>query len=247
MFQFDPSMRLPSARELPDSDETPVDNELQNLAPNLLDQILALLWHQRDDWFMGVDMGMYVYPEEPYKAIVPDAFLALQVPRLSDPNGRLSYVLWEERIMPVLALELVSETYRGEYEDKLREYERLGVRYYAVYNPLRRRRRPPLEVYELIDGRYQLLSDGPPFWMEAVGLGLGFAEGEYRGWRREWLYWYSREGERHPTPEEQAQQRAERERQRAEQAQQQAERERQRAEQLAALLRARGIDPDQPS
>ncbi len=30
MLDYNPSTYLPSARELPDSDETPVDNELQN-------------------------------------------------------------------------------------------------------------------------------------------------------------------------------------------------------------------------
>ncbi|AGY59628.1 Uma2 family endonuclease [Gloeobacter kilaueensis] len=238
MLQFDPSLRLPSSRELPDSDDTPVDNELQDTLPGLLKTILASLWDQRNDWFLGIDMGMYVYPHEPYKAIVPDAFLALNVPRLSDPNGRLSYVLWEERVMPVLVLELVSKTYRDEYEEKLREYEHLGIRYYVIYNPQGRRKRQVLEVYELIDGQYERLAGAAPFWLEGLGLGIGLDEGEYQGWRREWLYWYDQSGKRHPTPEE-------KERQRTEQLTVQLEQQRQRAEQLAALLRAQGIDPDQ--
>ena len=35
MFKYNPLACLPSAEELPDSDDTPVDNELQNLIPNL--------------------------------------------------------------------------------------------------------------------------------------------------------------------------------------------------------------------
>jgi Uma2 family endonuclease len=34
-----------------------VDNELQNLIPNLLLTILAFIWQERQDWFLGVDMG----------------------------------------------------------------------------------------------------------------------------------------------------------------------------------------------
>ena len=41
MVQFQPLLRLPTSEELPCSDETPVDNELQNLIPNLLLYILA--------------------------------------------------------------------------------------------------------------------------------------------------------------------------------------------------------------
>jgi hypothetical protein len=38
---------LSSAEELPSSDETPVDNQLQNDIPNLLLQQLALIWSSR--------------------------------------------------------------------------------------------------------------------------------------------------------------------------------------------------------
>lgn len=44
MLHYDPHHCLPSAAELPDSDDTPVDNELQNLIPNLLEAILAIAW-----------------------------------------------------------------------------------------------------------------------------------------------------------------------------------------------------------
>ena len=41
MVQFDPLLRLPTSDELPDSDDTPVDNEIQNLIPNLLLAVLG--------------------------------------------------------------------------------------------------------------------------------------------------------------------------------------------------------------
>lgn len=48
---YDPKSYLPSSAELPDSDDKPVDNELQNLIPNLLDGVLAILarWGASDD------------------------------------------------------------------------------------------------------------------------------------------------------------------------------------------------------
>lgn len=36
MVQFNPLLRLPTSEELPNSDDTPVDNESQNLIPSLL-------------------------------------------------------------------------------------------------------------------------------------------------------------------------------------------------------------------
>ncbi len=77
--QYEPWQCLPTSAELPDSDDTPVDSELQNLIPNLLAAILALVWADRSDWFFGVDMGIYYAPGEP--PIVPDGFLSLGVDR----------------------------------------------------------------------------------------------------------------------------------------------------------------------
>lgn len=43
----------------------PVDNELQNSIPNLLQNILALIWSERMGWFFGMDMGICYDPNEP--------------------------------------------------------------------------------------------------------------------------------------------------------------------------------------
>ncbi|EDX76963.1 hypothetical protein MC7420_1966, partial [Coleofasciculus chthonoplastes PCC 7420] len=75
MLEYNPSDCLPCAEELPDSDDTPVDNELQDLIPSLLKAVLALLWEKRWDWFFGVDMAIYYHAKEP--AIVPDGFLSV--------------------------------------------------------------------------------------------------------------------------------------------------------------------------
>ena len=95
MLKYDQFKYLPTAEDLPDSDDTPVDNELQDLIPHLLKAILALVWAERWDWFFGVDMGVYYDPNKP--AIVPDGFLSLGVQRLIDESLRLSYLLWEEK------------------------------------------------------------------------------------------------------------------------------------------------------
>ena len=213
---------LPLAEELPDSDDTPVDNELQDLIPGLLKAIVALLWAERWDWYFGIDMAIYYDPDQP--AIVPDGFLSVGVERVIDEDLRLSYVLWEEKVVPLLALEVVSHKRRGEYNNKKEIYREMGVLYYVIYNPLRRRK-ASLEVHKLVDGSYELVP-GNPVWLPEINLGIGAERGTYLGMNRQWLYWYDQQGKRYLTSEERTQE--------AEQ----------RAQRLAEQLRMLGIDPD---
>ena len=234
VLKYDPKHCLPSAADLPDSDDTPVDNELQNIIPNMLAASLSIAWESRTDWFFGVDMGIYYAPSTP--AIVPDGFLSLGVDRFVGDEGRLSYVLWEEDyVIPTLALEVVSKTYGGEYERKKDIYADLGILYYAIYRPNPRGRykqQPPLEIYELAEGRYEQ-RQGNPIWLPQIGLGLGYARGSHLRYEREWLYWYDQEGRKLPTVEEKMQQ-----------AEEKMQREAAKADKLAAKLRELGIDPD---
>jgi len=236
---------LPSAEELPSSDETPVDNQLQNDLPNLLLNLLALIWSGRDDWYFGVDMAVYYNPDE----------LAVGVNHDTGERGRLSYVLWGEKyILPILFLEVISEKYNSEYEEKFLNYQSLGILYYVIYNPFSGRRgrfknRQRLEVYKLISGKYQLLeSENNRVWLPEIGLALGYEKGEHIAWYREWLYWYDQSGNRYLTAEERAMNAeaiAAQERQIANQerlAKQEAE---QKSIRLAERLRALGINPDE--
>jgi Uma2 family endonuclease len=198
MFQSELRRCLPSAEELPCSDDTPVDSELQELIPGLLKSILLMLWAQRMDWLFGIDMAIYFDPNLP--PIVPDGFLSLGVERVYDEELRPSYVLWDELIVPSLAIEIVSTNYRQEYTTKLERYAELEILYYVIYNS-QRRRKPKLEIYKLVNGSYQLQTSNP-LWMPEIGLGIGYERGDYGGLTREWLYWYDENNQRYPTPTE---------------------------------------------
>ncbi|MGB5594754.1 MAG: Uma2 family endonuclease [Crocosphaera sp.] len=235
----DPSLlTLPDASELPDSDDTPVDNELQILVPTLLYLILNQQWKAREDWFFGVNMGIYHNTgRNPRIPIVPDGFLSLGVPRRQGLYGRSSYIVWlENNIPPIFVLEYVSKTYGGEYEGKsnpkytpkMAEYAKLGVLYYAIYNPqyYQRDQHEPLEVYRLENGRYQRQA-GEPIWMEELGLGIGRENGTFQTWQREWLFWFDEAGKRYLSPEEIILQ------------------QEQRSQRLTELLREKGINSDE--
>jgi Uma2 family endonuclease len=109
---------------------------------------------------------------------VPDAFLSIGVERRKGDKSRLSYATWEEAgVVPIFILEMVSQTKRGEYDEKFGLYARLGVLYYVIYNPelwgqKRKQKHQAFEVYKLVGGEYQL-QQGDPCWMPEVGLGIG--------------------------------------------------------------------------
>ena len=101
----------------------------------------------------------------------------------------------------------------------------MWVLYYAIYSS-KRKRKPRLEIYKLVEGAYRLM-ETIPVWMPEIGLGIGYERGNYGGVTREWLYWYDEHGERYATPNERIQQEVD------------------RSNKLAAKLRELGIDPDE--
>ncbi|BAZ29877.1 hypothetical protein NIES4074_23240 [Cylindrospermum sp. NIES-4074] len=212
---------LPTSDQLPCSDDTPVDNEDQNYLPNFLLFLLDFIWGNRQDWYFGVDMGVYhTTGISPLVPVVPDGFLSLGIERRKAGKSRSSYVLWEENnTPPILVLEIVSRTPGDEYDRKMEIYANLGVLYYIIYNPeyWRRDGHQPFEVYRLVDGVYQL-QIGEPFWMAEIGLGIGRFRRVIGGIERELLYWYDDRTNRYLAADE-------------------------RAERLAARLRELGEDP----
>ncbi|KKI98729.1 Uma2 family endonuclease [Prochlorothrix hollandica] len=249
--------RLPTSEELPHSDDTPVDNEDQNLLPNWLFAVLDRMWADRPDWYFAVDMAVYDRDGQSRRTptIIPDGFLALGVPRYRYPDrGRLSYVIAEEGdVVPQFALEYVSHAYGGEYDRKFEIYAQLGVLYYAIYNEKHRHSRrkaryqgwglhrngsvaaAPAESGYTVDALEVYRLDqghyrrllGDPVWMPEIGLGLGRVQGVLQGRQREWLAWFNGQGLAYPLVQEIAD-RAEQE---ADQERQRANQERQRANQ----------------
>jgi Uma2 family endonuclease len=236
---------LPTAEELPDSDDKAVDSELQELIPGLLKAILLDWWGDRTNWLFGIDLGFYYQPDRP--AIAPDGLLCLGVEDIDDECLRSSYVLWDEKVIPLFVLEIISRTPGKEHTKKMEIYQSAGILYYLVYAPLRKRK-AKFQLYKLINGKYVLQSDGhQPYWMPEIGLAIGSENRIYRRNQREWLYWYDANDVRYLTPTERAEaesQRAEAESKRADMAtaaQQAAEQEN---NVLRQRLRALGVDPD---
>ncbi len=221
-------------------DETPVDNYITEhdytfLTVPLNDNFVHSIHGKR--FIVVSDVGIFSEPKEP--PIVPDVFLSLGLqisPDQSHKRNR-SYFMWLTGKPPEVVIEIVSNQEGGEDTTKLARYAHLGVKYYAIYDPLHELSNQTLRFFVLRNQRYVRATDT---WMPDVELGLTLWTGEYRGLEGDWLRWCDRNGQVIPTGaelfiqervrSERALEQAEAERERAEAERERAETERERAE-----------------
>jgi len=243
---------LPTMYDLPsENPESPgLPDEFHYRQPPLLSLTFRPPNYPPEEVFSAGDMNLYydVRHHSWYKR--PDWFAVVGVSRLYEERDlRLSYVMWQERIPPMVVVELLSpgtekedlgssKRLRSEPPTKWQVYEQiLRVPYYIVFD----RYNDELKAFALTAGSYQELKlMEPKIWMPQLELGLGLWSGTYEGITRKWLRWYDSNGnwiltasEEKAVVEDQLQ--AERE---------QLQAERSRSQRLAELLRAQGIDPD---
>lgn len=189
----------------------------------LLVEPLYTSWGPDRPFVADANVGIFSTPYRP--AIVPDIFLSLDVAIAEDwyAKEHRSYFIWEFGKPPDVVVEIVSNTKGEEGGKKLREYARMRVWYYAIYDPQQLIQAEVLRVYELHLGEYALKPDA---YLEEIGLGLTLWNGVFEAKEAQWLRWRNADGVVLPTGAERASQ------------------EQQRAERLAAQLRALGIEPE---
>jgi len=236
---------LPDHTQLPDSDGNFVKNFQEPPEGDLLTDCITPILQQRHpdgQYCIGRDCGIYwgltEPPEPPEKgAEAPDWFYVPDVPPTLNGEYRRSYVLWKEFVAPLIVLEFVSgdgteERDKTRYKGKFWVYEQaIRVPFYGIYEV----KRSQVEVYQLVNGRYQLMpaNERNHYLIEPLGVELGIWQGQYQNMVFPWLRWWDAQGNLLLTAEE-----------RLEQEQQRAEREQQRADRLAAQLRALGVEPE---
>ena len=220
----------PDIRDLEIEDDTPVDNLITEKQQRLLTEPLYSQSSVLDCPFLvAANVGVFYAVRQP--PIVPDVFLSLEVevPENWREKKNRTYLVWEFGKPPNVTIEIVSNKEGNELGSKLRDYSRIGVAYYVVFDPLQQLGDSLLRMFELRGNRYQEMTET---WLEQVGIGLTLWDGVFEGKHDRWLRWSTRDGVV-PTGAEQAEQ----ERQRAERAEA-------RATRLEEQLRAMGIDPD---
>ena len=223
-----PETSLPDHTQLPESDGTFVKNWQEHPQSILLtDSIQPVLQKLYPDsqYFIGQDLGIYWRITEPPEkgAEAPDWFYVPSVPPTLNGKTRRSYVLWQEFIAPSIVLEFVSgngaeERDKTHWKGKFWIYEQvIRTPFYGIYEV----NKASIEVYELIGGKYQLLSanERGHYSITTMGVELGLWQGEYQNAELPWLRWWDLQGNLLLTGEE-------------------------RANRLAAQLRALGIEPE---
>jgi Uma2 family endonuclease len=147
------------------------------------------------------DVGWFYQRSTP--AVVPDILLSLDVTGPKDLHVKQghSYYQWDLGKQPDVVIEAVSDRTGGEERFKKTLYARLGVPYYAVFDPDHLLSGDTLRTYELSGSVYRLVEPGP--W-SAVGLGLRLWQGKFEGFEGTWLRWCDAGGEIIPTGEERA-------------------------------------------
>jgi len=210
---------LPDHTQLPESDGTFVKNFQEHPQSILLTESIEPIlqqMHPDGQYAIGQDSGIYWRLTDPPErgAEAPDWFYVPNVPPSLDGQMRRSYVLWQEIVSPLIALEFVSgngeeERDRTPYEGKFWVYEQaIHIPFYGIYEVTR----ASVEVYHLVEGRYSLLpaNDRGHYPIPPLGVELGIWHGPYKNVELPWLRWWDREGNLLLTGEERAD-RAERE------------------------------------
>jgi Uma2 family endonuclease len=196
-------IEAPDITNLVIEDDTPVDNFQTEKQQRLLVESLYSSWQPNTPFIAAANVGIFSRDEE--EGTAPDVFLSLDVTMSADwsQQQNRSYLMWRFGKFPEVVIEIVSnrkgnELLRKDPEkpSKLEMYARMGIAYYAVYDPLEQIQEAAqmngrsLKVFELRGKHYVELS--PPFWLEDVELGLMLWNGEFEGVSGEWLRWCDR-------------------------------------------------------
>ncbi len=235
-----PPELIPNLDELVIEDGAPVDSIFSEKEMRLLTEPLYTSWAGPGPgrpFTVLADVGLFTTSAQP--TVVPDVMLSLDVawPQNLQLRENLSYFVWIRGKLPEVAIEVVSNREGGEDTRKLREYERIRIPYYVIFDPENQLGGGVVRVFELRGLAYQPLS--PPWWLGAVGLGLTLWEGVYEDMTATWLRWCDRDGVVIPTGAESA----ERARREADQAKNEAGQAKQALDQLRAHMRSLGLEP----
>jgi Uma2 family endonuclease len=215
----------PNIDHLVIEDSKPVESIFAEKLYRLLTETLYSSWPGPGEgrtFLVLSNVGLFYGLKSP--PLVPDVMLSLDVPAQRDLSRKEnnSYLMWEMGKPPDVVIELVSDRRGGEKTTKRRDYARIGVHYYAIFDPRHWLGEEVLEAFSLGNGAYQHLERA---WFPSVGLGLIVWEGTYEGHETTWLRWCDSQGTVIPTGQERVEQ------------------ERQRADRLAAHLRSLGVEP----
>ena len=260
---------LPTMYDLPSEEDSGLPDELHLLQSEFCSATFVPNV-PKNKVFVASDLNLYYDWQNSQWYKRPDWFAVVGVDRLYQGNSlRLSYVMWQEKVAPSIAIEFLADCTRnedlglrkrkGKQPTKWEVYEQiLRIPYYFIFDGVTNQ----LLAYELVGNRYSPLElTDSKVWIPSLSIGLGLWQGEYRGCTRQWLRWYDTQGHWIPTEaererrermakelalQEKERERREKERERTakELALQERDQAQQKIEELLERLREAGINPN---
>jgi Uma2 family endonuclease len=235
--------KLPPDFVLPDE---PVESNLQPLLAAALRESLELAGLILESVIIATNFGICATVDRQTVVKAPDWVYIPAAKPFPAGEARRSYTPRTEGDLPSIVMEFISANDGGEYSfnphylyGKWYFYEQiLKVPTYVIFHP----QLQVLEVYHLVDNKYQLASpdEDRRFWIESLGLFLGSWIGKKADYEGCWLRWWDKSGNLLLWGGK----RLEHERQQVEQERQRAEQAEEKSVRLAERLRAMGVDPD---
>ena len=265
-------------RHLPDTDGSIVTNATEHSQSQLLTTSLWPLleeWSPDGEFAVGEDVGIYWrWTDPPLDGCkAPDWWFVPGVPGMLEGEFRRSYVIWQERIRPLMVIEYVSGDGRDERDTtpntgKFWVYEQaIRAKYYVIYDC----QIPLIEAYQLDGTRYARIGANAAgrYPIADLGIEFGLHQAVFRKVDLDWLRaWDSATGMMLPDADErtvvstkqrdaeskradEATKQRDSEKKRANEAIRQRDSEKKRADEatkqaaaMAQRLRDMGIDPD---
>jgi hypothetical protein len=224
---------IPNLDELVVEDGRPVESIFAERQQRLLTSPLNTTWAgpgEGRSFVALAHVGVFFQAKEP--PLVPDVLLSLDVAlgaNVFEKENR-SYFLWELGKPPDVVVEIVSDRRGGESGLKQRQYARIGVPYYVLFDPQELLKGGVLRTFRLSGGSYEPLAR---HFFPNVGLGMTLWQGTFERVTACWLRWCDEQGTLIPSAEEAATA-----------AEQRALSAEERADRLAARLRELGVDPE---
>ncbi|MDM8516595.1 Uma2 family endonuclease [Desulfobacterales bacterium HSG16] len=198
---------LPTMYDLPSEDpEEPGVPDLFHVSqPHLLSETFLPPDYAQNRILFACDLNLYYDIQNHGNYKRPDWFAALDVDK---EEMRLSYVIWQEKVVPSIVVELLSPGTEDEdlglttaQKDrpptKWEVYEKiLGIPYYVTFS----RHTGKIQAFELIGGKYvELHPVKGRLWLDKLKIGLGLWNGTWDGYEHTWLRCYDINNEWIPT------------------------------------------------
>ena len=176
-------------------DDTPVDNFYCDKQLRLLPESLDNSWDRHAPYIIAADVGIYDYNS--VTPIVPDVFLSLDVEYAEQiwQKRNRCYMMNIFQKAPELVIEVVSNKEGGETTNKLQTYASMGIKYYAIFDPMQHILQEKFRTYRLNRGAYvQMSIINKKVWFSDLKIGLTVKHGIYEKMTADWLRWCDNDG-----------------------------------------------------